>query len=195
MKKITVLLLFLAMLLPLSAEAYYDQGNQMFSISVGTNMPLSLSTYENDKFTTAWGPGEGNTNLTFGGYGSIDYEVFLNSYLALGGEIGYQFNFTPGSKILTNVPIQFKMTTIPVQTGRFDIPISLGVGFNYMSFNGYSKFTMSSTLNVGIKYFITEEWGIGINTGLYFVPELYSKNEKNSIFTFIPMNAVVTYRH
>lgn len=195
MKKITLLMLLLALMLPLAAEPYYDQGSQMFSISVGTNMPLSLSSYENGDFTTAWGPGEDKTNLTFGGFGSIDYEVFLNSYLALGGEIGYQFNFTPGKKILTSVPIQFKMTTIPVQTGKFDIPISLGLGFNYLSFNGFSKFTFSSTLNVGIKYFITDEWGIGLNSGIYFVPELYSTNSKNSIFTFIPINAVVTYRH
>ena len=181
----------------ITAEPYYDAGSQMFSISVGTNVPLSLSTFEEDGMKTGFGPGfgEGKANQTMGGFGSIDYEIFLNPYFSLGAEIGYQFNFTPSKRIATNVPIYLKMTVVPVQTGKLDIPISLGLGFDYLSFNSSSKFTLSSSLTIGLKYFITDEWGIGINSGITFTPELYSEKTKNSIFTYIPLNAVVTYRH
>lgn len=196
-KRILILVISAIFAFSLAAEPYYDAGSQMFSISVGTNVPLTLSTFVNDEFKTGIGPGSANgtTNQTMGGFGSIDYEVFLNSYFSIGAEIGYQFNFVPSKKILTNVPLFLKMTTIPVQTGKFDLPISLGLGFDYISFNGSSKFTINSSLMIGLKYFITDEWGIGINTGLTFTPELYAEKSKNALFTYIPINAVVTYRH
>ena len=196
-KRILILIISAVFAFPLVAEPYYDAGSQMFSISVGTNVPLTLSTFVDDEFKTGIGPGsaDGTTNQTMGVFGSIDYEVFLHSYFSIGAEIGYQFNFTPSKKILTNVPIFLKMTTIPIQTGKFDLPISLGLGFDYISFNGSSKFTINSSLLIGLKYFITDEWGIGINTGLTLTPELYAEKSKNALFTYIPINAVVTYRH
>ena len=179
----------------LSAAPYYDTGSQIFSISAGTNIPLSASSNNNDVWTTNFGPGENGTNFTFGGYGSLDYEVFMNPYFALGGELGYQFNFIGDGNIFSSVPILFKLSYVPIQ-GSIELPISLGVGLGYLSYDGNSKLTIMSTLTIGVRYFFNEEWGLGLNTGITFIPELYSDDSsKNGLITFVPINLAVSYRH
>ena len=179
----------------LMAAPYYDTGSQIFTISAGTNVPLSATYFDTEKQenVTMVGPGNGNTNISMGGFGSLDYELFVNPYFSMGGEIGYQFNFAADGNIFTCVPILYRLTYIPVQ-GTIDIPVSLGLGFNYMGFNGNSKFTVNTQLNVGARYYFNNEWGVGVMTGLSYSPELYKNTQKNGHITFVPINLTVSYR-
>lgn len=54
---------------------------------------------------------------------------------------------------------------------------------------------LSFALNVGARYFFTDNWGIGIKTGLEFTPELYFNTAKLGFHTSIPAHLFVTYRH
>ncbi len=195
--KIALSFLILALsVFALSAEPYYDRGSQIFTITLGTNVPTTATINDQGKTTTFLGPFSGpeKTNITMGGYGGLDYEFFVNPVLSLGGELGYQFNFA-SSKLLTFVPILFKMTYVPF-SGRFDLPISFGFGINYMSYNNSSMITMFMKLEVGFRYFITENWGIGLVSGFTYVPEVYAdKPQKNGQFTYVPINVAVYYRH
>ncbi len=200
MKKI---LKFLAALLLLpsllfAAEPYYDAGSQIFNITAGATVPFFYNNPEHDPAWT-FGPGladKGHTNSTVGGIGAISYQVFLNPYLAIGGELGFQFDFQAESKVVaTNVPIFVKLTTLPVQ-GRFEVPISVGAGLLYTSYDGSSKLTFGCDLEVGIRYFITDAWGIGVNVGLLFIPEIYVSNAaKMSTLSYMPATLTVSYRH
>ena len=128
-----------------------------------------------------------------GGYGSLDYEVFVSPYLSMGGELGYQFNFASDGKIFSCVPILYRLTYVPVQ-GDIEVPVSLGLGFNYMSYNSNSKFTLMAHLNVGARYYFSENWGLGIQTGITYSPEWYTDVTKNGQISFVPINLTVSYR-
>ncbi len=194
-KSILIILLVLIPLFALSAEDYYDTSSQVFTITAGVDLPFTNSYKKDDgKLTTALWWGEDGTHFNIGGYGSIDYEVFINSKIAIGGEVGYQFNRCTNERLFTQVPLLFRATYVPLQ-GRFELPISLGVGFSYLSYNDKSMFALSFSLNVGCRYFFTENWGIGLKSGINFVPELYTKSEKNGMHTSIPCLLYVAYRH
>lgn len=192
MKKLIISLLAVMMLASglLVAAPYYENGSQIFTISAGTNVPI----YASNATTGAVGPGEGNTNFTVGGYGSIDYEVFLHPYISIGGELGYQFNFISDGNVFSFVPILFKVSYVPLQ-GNIEIPISLGVGLNFLSFGGASQICMTTQLTTGFRYFFTDEWGMGLNFGINYTPELYSDSSKNGMISFVPINLTVSYRH
>ncbi len=196
---------FLAALLLLpgllfAAEPYYDSGSQIFNITAGVTVPFFYNDPNNeDDIYWTFGPGssdDGHTNSTVGGVGAISYQVFVNPYLAIGGELGFQFDFQAKSKtVATNVPIFAKLTTVPVQ-GRFEVPISLGAGLVYSSYRGSSKLTFGCSVEAGVRYFITDEWGLGINVGFLFIPELYTSNTaKISTLSYIPATLTVSYRH
>lgn len=194
-KSILIILLILIPLFALSAEDYYDTGSQVFSITAGVDLPFTNSYKKEDgSLATALWWGEDGTHFNIGGYGSIDYEVFLNSKISIGGEVGYQFNRCTNERLFTQVPLLFRATYVPLQ-GRFELPISLGVGFNYLSYNDKSMFALSFSLNVGARFFFTDNWGIGLKSGINFVPELYTKSEKNGMHTSIPCLLYVAYRH
>ncbi len=197
MKKKSFLLIFLMLLvlLSLGAEDYYDNGSQTFSITVGADLPFTNSYKLSDgSWTTGYWWGEDGTHFNIGGYGSIDYEVFVTSKISLGGEIGYQFNRCTDSHLFTQVPLLFRVTYVPLQ-GKFETPISFGAGLNYISYNSKSMLCMSFALNAGIRYFFTDSWAVGIKTGMEFTPELYFNTEKLGLHTSIPAQLFVTYRH
>ncbi len=194
-KSILIILLVLIPLFALSAEDYYDTSSQVFTITAGVDLPFTNSYKKDDGgYTTGLWWGENGTHFNIGGYGSIDYEVFLNSKISIGGEVGYQFNRCTNERLFTQVPLLFRATYVPLQ-GKFELPISLGVGFSYLSYNDKSMFAMCFSLNVGLRYFFTDNWGIGLKSGINFVPELYSKSEKNGLHTSIPCLLYVAYRH
>ena len=194
-KSIIIILITTVLLLPLAAENYYDTGSQMFSITAGVDLPFTNSYKgEDGSLKTGMWWGEEGTHFNIGGYGSIDYEVFLTPQISIGGEIGYQFNRCTDEKLFTQVPILFRATWVPLQ-GKFEIPISLGAGFNYMSYNDKSMFSPMLSLTIGARYFFTDNWAIGVKSGINFTAELYTKSQKNGLHTSIPVLLFATYRN
>ena len=176
---------------------YYETGSQIFMISAGVDLPFT-NTYKDTstgEFKTLYGFGETGTHINIGGFGSIDYEVFTNSKIAIGGEIGYQFNYCTDEVLFTQVPMCFKVSYVPVQ-GMFEIPLSIGLGFSYMSYNEKSILSPMASATIGFRFFPTENWGFGIKSGIKATFELYlSDSEKNGIGTFIPVHLYASYIH
>ncbi len=194
-KHIIIFLLVLLTLFSLGAENYYETGSQVFMINVGADLPLTNSYRSDDgSWKTGVWIGENGTHFKVGGYGSLDYEVFINQKFSMGGEIGYLFNRCSDDKLFTEVPLLFKLSYVPLQ-GKFELPISLGVGFNYLSYNSKSMFALSSSLTIGPRFFFTDNWGVGIKSGINATFELYTKTAKNGIHTSIPCLLYVSYRH
>ena len=176
---------------------YYETGSQIFMISAGLDLPFT-NTYKDTatgEFKTLVGFGESGTHINIGGFGSIDYEVFTNSKIAIGGEIGYQFNYCTDEVLFTQVPMCFKVSYVPVQ-GKFEIPISLGVGLSYMSYNEKSIMSPMTMATIGFRFFPTENWGFGLKSGIKATFELYAGNsDRIGIGTFIPVHIFASYRH
>ena len=192
-KKILVLCLLVCMTFSLfAANKYYDNGSQRFTISAGVDFPLSITRFADNTTKTFF-----DTKLSLGGYGSICYQLNVSPQIALGCEIGYMFNFVIDGKLVTTVPIIAKATWLPVQ-GTIDIPISLGAGICYLSLSdGGSYLPFYVSAEIGLQYYFTENWGIGVNTGVWMIPEIYfssAAKEKNAFATFLPATLMVTYR-
>ena len=147
--KITSLLLALVLFVcvPAFSATYYDNGSQRFTITAGPQLPVSVTDFSGGKTYVGWGLKEnGETSFKpVGGFGSLAYQVFMNPYVAIGGEIGYGFNFYNDDTLLTNVPMLFKLTVVPLQ-GKFEIPLSLGVGISYMSVSPLGTWTQEWTV-------------------------------------------------
>jgi len=195
MKKFFLLCL-IALLLPLTLYAadYYDAGSQQFSFRLGTNVPTFVHFFDDN--TTLTVPGEGNTGMKMGGYGSISYQMFNSPKTAIGGEIGYSFNYSANKKIFSAVPFFAKYSYFPLQ-GTFDIPLSVGLGGAYIKYDTGSLMTLYANFEVGAIWFPGENWGFGISTGMWLIPELnYEDNLKadNALAGFIPITLSVTYR-
>lgn len=175
----------------------YSKGNQMFTFRAGVVVPTFFyRPYDEDPFLAF----PKQMHMKLGGYGSIRYQGFLNSYLALGGELGYYFGFDLGNDLFTTVPIQAKLTYIPLQ-GTFEIPLSVGLGVAYNSYSAEEKpsyMSFYSSLEAGFSWYFKDDWGLTISSGLQLIPEVYLKNhphyQHTTLAAFMPITLSVTYR-
>lgn len=198
LKSISLLLLLAVVLCSsLYSATYYDNGSQRFTITAGPILPFTQTNFSSGETNTIWNGGVPGVNPPVGGFGSLTYQMFLNPYVAIGGEIGYAFNFLRGDALFTHVPMQFKLTYIPLQ-GRFEIPLSLGVGIDYMSVSDASAhLALFTSFETGIDWYFTDNWGVGLKTGIWVIPELSfesSKKNQNELLTVVPITLSVTYR-
>lgn len=173
----------------------YELGSQMFTFRAGPVLPAFFyrpNLTEGDQFLSFF-----DTRLHVGGYGSIRYQRFLNGTLALGGELGYFFAYDR-SNLYTTVPLQAKLTYIPLQ-GTFEIPLSVGLGFAYNSYLESSYLSLFASAEAGFSWYFREDWGITLGAGFQFIPELYGADDDNYEHTtlagFIPITISVTYRN
>lgn len=194
-KSFIIILLTLLVMTGLAAEDYYETGSQVFTITIGVDLPFTNSyKNENGGWETGLWWGDEGTHFNIGGYGSIDYEVFVTSKVSVGGEIGYQFNRCSDQKLFTQVPLLVKATYVPLQ-GKFELPLSAGLGFSYLSYNNKSMFSLTMTLSAGCRYFFTDNWSFGVKSGIIFTPELYTNTKKNGLHTSIPCQLYASYRN
>ncbi|MDD4219174.1 MAG: hypothetical protein PHR10_03215 [Sphaerochaetaceae bacterium] len=202
MKKVLIVLL-LCLIVPsvlladeeaMPKARQYAMGSQMFTFTAGPVLPAFFYRpflSSGDKLLSF-----NETHLKVGGYGSIRYQGFLSSTLALGGELGYYFAYDRND-LFTSVPFQAKLTYIPLQ-GTIEIPLSIGLGFAYNSYQKTSYMSLLATAEVGFSWYFKEEWGLTIGTGLQLIPELYGKDTDNysdtTLAGFMPITLSVTYR-
>lgn len=177
------------------AADYYDKGNTFFTVKAGVTVPGFAKFLNNSEYGTKSLPDKMHTKI--GGYGSLSYQVFTNSKVAVGGELGYGFNYTQSDKILTTVPMTAKFSFIPVQTGKFDLAINSTVGLTYNRYND-TKFMMPyASVTCCPSIYIGESWGLGLDAGMWFNAELHSKSNlknDNAIVGFLPITFALTYR-
>ncbi len=200
-KLFIVMLLLVVIITPLlaqeeisSSSQQYSLGSKMFTFKVGPVLPAFFfrpNLEDGDKLLSFF-----ETRFKVGGYGSISYQGFLNSYLALGGELGYLFA-NDRNELFTSVPFQVKLSYVPLQ-GTFEIPLSVGFGFAYNSYGNASYFSMLATAEVGFSWYFKEEWGLTIGGGLKMIPEIYGKDSDNYQHTtlagLMPLTISITYR-
>ncbi len=197
MKKLLVIPLLLVLLSPsLFAVDTYDKGNQLFSFKIGPTIPAFTHFFADDANGTLVGIGEDNTGMKVGGYGAISYQVFNTPKTAIGGEIGYNFNFSAAKMLFTAVPFYAKYSYVPVQ-GEWDLPISFGLGGAYIKYNDASLMTLYANMEVGFTWYPGENWGFGLTTGLWVIPEFnyYEQLQSdNALVGIVPITLSITYR-
>lgn len=195
MKKTILLILALLIVfsaMPLFASKYYEKGNTFFVLNAGVNFP-DFVTFPKAATDKAYS-GLKNTHMRVGGAGSLSYQGCISPSFAIGGELGYIFNYAIDKKLVTQVPITARLTWMAVQTGSFDLHTHLNLGFEFLRYSESKKVTPFASLTVNPIFFFSESWGLGLSSGLTLCPEFTKVKENNAIFGESPLTLSVVYR-
>ena len=148
-----------------AAEEYpatpYSLGDQIFSIHLGTILPLFY-----------YAPSDGKTinpNLTVGGSGNIEWTAFLNQHLSIGGNLGGSFMQTPSGDTLLLVPVTL-VASWTFQIYPFDIPIFARTGINFTRRS--PELFVGPLLQAGTGFYwnMNSSWAFGINGTYTWIP-------------------------
>lgn len=103
----------------------HELGDKTFSIEAGLFMPFFYQSFEGDYL---------DTHLTPGGNLALQFSAYINSFLRLGMELGGALSFDPNMKILLMMTMSFQ-TTYVISVSRFEFPVFLGAGVNFMKYD------------------------------------------------------------
>ncbi|MGX8677583.1 MAG: TP0733 family outer membrane beta-barrel protein [Sphaerochaetaceae bacterium] len=199
MKKTITALVLIALIAVMSAsaaEAYsYETGDQAFSFKAGLTIPAFI-WFPNDSTDSGFVSGS-ETHMKLGGIGSLSYMYFVSPKIAIGGTLGYSFNYSRSAELVTEVPIMAKASWYPVQTGRFDLIASLSLGIAFTRYSGGFYTSPAAEIEIEPVFYFNDNWGIGISSGLLWVSEIYwkEKKEDTSIAALAPIKLTCHYRH
>ena len=155
----------------------YEQngaGDQFLKIDLAANFPLNFG----DKLYIGLGA-------------SVGYYYFVNKWFAVGGDAILGWNNSIGQKPLITVPVTFGVTVQPY-AGKFEFPISAGIGFATMSCQNLTYFpAFSAKISAGAYYRFNETWSFGISSTGYWIPQWFigdsSKND-NGFFALLGLS-------
>lgn len=177
-----------------AAAPQYDTGNQVFSFRAGLSIPdfIWFPNSSSDNFRAF-----SDMHLKLGGLGALNYRYFITPYIAIGGELGYVFNSSLAGKLLTEVPISAEVSLYAVQSKRFDLIGSAGLGIAFTRYNSGFYMTPQAYLSIEPVFYFNSNWGIGLCGGLNAFAEIYTsdKAEDTAIAGFSPIKLTVHYRH
>lgn len=136
-------------------------GDQFLKINLFANFPLSF-----------------DGQLYVGGGADLGYYRFLNSWLAVGGEVTVTDNISIGNKPLIQIPITFGAMFQPV-AGKFEFPqfVTLGIATEtWQSRTFFPSFALK--LTSGAYYRFAESWSAGLSLSLMWLPQYFSEDSR-----------------
>ena len=139
-------------------------GDQFLKIELGAIFPLNF---------------EGK--LWPGVQATIGYYRFLNTWLALGGEISVSSEFSIGNKALFMVPITLGAMAQPT-IGKFEFPFFLTMGIadhTWANMTYFPAFTLKA--EAGAFYRFSESWSFGLTSFFMWTVETpgWKESENN----------------
>lgn len=143
------------------------KGDQYIRLSLAPTFPLNfpdfISLFKRNEH-----------KLGIGGMGTLGYHYFLAKNLAVGFDAGFGFNVTIGSHIFNYVPLVATVTYQP-SIGKFEIPITLGVGFAWETYANKNYFPgLYVKPEVGLHYRLDPSWSVGAEVSYVFMPQFMS---------------------
>lgn len=172
-----------------SFEPTYGLGDQMLSLNLGLFIPL---------FFTGGPDGLQDANLTLGGTGHLLWSAFLTNELAVGGELGGMFAFTPNRNTLFMIPLATRLTYF-IRSYPFEFPLSLAAGMNFSRFGDSFKIDPIIIPGVGFYWNLNTEWAFGLDARYWWVPQIYTGQSEipsadNRFGNFLATTLSVLYR-
>lgn len=153
-------------------------GDQFLKIAIMPNFPLNFGK-----------------QMQIGGAAEIGYYRFLNSWLALGGELMAGYNPTLGSNVFTFVPITFGAVFQPV-AWRFEFPMTITTGFAFETAQNKKYFPgFALKAEAAAFYRFSDGWSIGLGSDFLYLPEWHTttKNAKSDYGLFLTAFVAVRY--
>lgn len=152
-------------------DIYFDYGmnlpgDQYIKIALGLCAPLNFPDFIS-LFT-------GDSQLKIGGMGTLGYHYFITSKFAVGFDVGFGFNVSIGSHVFNYVPFVIAATYQPT-AGRFEFPLTLGIGFAWESFGGNNYFPgLVVKPEAGVMFRLSESWSLGLEASYLLMPQFTS---------------------
>jgi len=166
----------------------YSLGDQMLSLNIGAIYPL---------FYTGGPGGVEDANLTVGGTGHLQWSGFLNNNIAIGGEFGGMFAFSPNGNTLFMIPLAARFTYF-LRSYPFEFPLSLAAGINFSRFEESFKTDPILIPGIGFYWNYTTEWAFGLDMRWWWVPQIYTgptpPSEDTRFGNFLSSTLSVMYR-
>ena len=146
----------------------YGLGDQTFSISAGTILPLFIHGVDG-----VFSPGF--QKLSLGAAGSLRWGTFLTNELTLGIDLGGMFSFTLLDRTLVMLPVT-GVVSYAIRLYPFEILLHGGVGINFTKLE--SDLYAGPVLKPGVSFLwnYNGEWSFGLQTEYWWVPEFYFGN-------------------
>ena len=142
----------------------FDLGSQYFAIHAGVYFPLfNINTING---------ATPSPRQTIGGAGSIQWNIYLNSFLSLGIESSYVFTFSINDHLLSLWPTAAKISIAP-RVGPFLIPVWLDVGLAISYFKASTEASLLLRAGTGFYWFFEEPWALGVRAQYWFIPQLH----------------------
>lgn len=155
----------------------YSRGSHTFSINAGFLIPLFIIFPNHNDTIVAF-----KDQLSLGGTGSLEWAAFLNNRWSLGVGLAGSFAFTPQGNTHSLIPITANLT-YNFLFNSFEVPVILGAGFAVNRVDEQVYFGSIAKLGTGIFYNLNAEWGLGLRTQYWVVPEIYfGSNSENTAF-------------
>jgi len=165
------------------APKLYSKGDKTFIINLGTVLPLFFYSADGNSLAN---------NLSVGGTGSLNYNYYFNSNLALGGEFGGSFSGTLGGNMLFMMPFGVKGTWHFIAS-PFEFPVSLMVGGVTQSYLGTDYFGLIVKPGVAAYWRFNPDWSFGLNSAWWWIPEWTSSASTSSYGNFLELTLSARY--
>ncbi|MCD4679954.1 MAG: hypothetical protein K8S00_06165 [Bacteroidales bacterium] len=165
----------------------YDLGDQIYSLSAGPLINLFIWSPEE---TTPIDTG----SMKLGGYVSLGWEAFLDHKSSVGVELGYGFARSLDTSLYLSIPALARVSYYLLE-GNIDLPVSFSAGGIYSSYDDQHYFGVMVKPEISVYWNINDEWGVGLKTAYWFIPELYfgENSSKTSYANFLSIQATVKY--
>lgn len=163
---------------------FNHEGDQYLRVSLNLDIPIHpLNPFD-----------DGHLNI--GGMGTLGYNYFLTDSFSAGIEVGFGFNSTIGENILNYIPILLTGTWHP-SLGRFEFPLTVGIGFAWETYNSYTYWPgLVIKPEAGVHYRIGDSWSIGVDVSYAFMPEFckfWGTGDENIWMQFFNVGVVARY--
>ena len=154
----------------------YRKGDQVFTLSLGTNFPLAILGDSGEKMDNNFVPPVG------GVIGPIGYSIFLSDKLPFfaGAEIAFIINPTLSESMLFMIPLGLRVGWL-FNINHFEFPLGLTVGValqRLLDFNYVGLFVKGG---VSAFYRFSPDWSFGLNVDASWYPQWVPKEEVTGI--------------
>ncbi len=166
-----------------SPTELYGKGDQTFVIALGTVFPLFFARASGDSI---------ENNVKIGGAGSLNYNYYLNSRFALGGEFGGMFAGTLGENMLFVMPFGLKATWHFIAS-PFEFPVSLMVGAASQLHLENSYFGLIVKPKASAYWRYNPDWSFGLDAAWWWLPEWTDDPDTTVYGNFLELTLAARY--
>lgn len=137
-----------------------QEGDFIFKINIAASLPVLPE------------------QLDFGLDLSIGVLRFFTPHILLGADATFSYNVTVASNFFYAIPVMGRFT-YQFSIGKFEIPLSLGVGGTFEMYAERFYFGLSVEPEIGCYYRFNQEWSIGLFGACAWYPQWYTNPENN----------------